>query len=81
MPLPGFLIAIGTAVANTVRKVAGRTTVTIGGQQTNSNSNQTMQTEQTAPKPEIIKGVPNMFLLIGGAIAAYFLFMGKPRRR
>jgi len=83
MLLPAILGTIGRAVVNTVKNIGGKTTVTIGGQNQNPNSNIMNQTNDSTstPKPEIIKGIPNMFLLIGGAVAAYFFLMPKGRRR
>lgn len=83
MFLQQILGNIGRAVVNTVKKIGGKTTVTIGGQNSTPNTSQMNNNNDntSTPMPEIIKGIPNMFLLIGGAVAAYFFLMPKGRRR
>lgn len=83
MFLQQILNNIGRSVVNTVKKIGGRTTVTIGGQNQNINRGNMNppNDDPSTPMPEIIKGIPNMVLLIGAAVAAYFFLMPKRRRR
>jgi hypothetical protein len=81
LSLPNILLN----VANGVRKVLSNTSVNINGRnQTVNNTPSAMQgapAENATPKPEIIRGIPNMALIGGAAaIGIYLLTMKKSRR-
>ena len=73
-------------IANGVRKVLSNTSVNINGRpQTVNNTPGAMPgapAGTTTPKPEIIKGLPNIALFGGAAaLGIYLLTMKKSRRR
>jgi hypothetical protein len=81
LSLPNIL----TNIANGVRTVLGNTSLNIQGRPRTVNNTPSAGTGETppgTPKPEIIKGIPNVYLFGGAAVLGiYLLTMKKPRRR